>query len=95
MNISCASCHVRLKKDRIGIHVIEYNARGMYRLYRANLLGCPLCGHQVVSGYSQATTVDGTPPSRALLDIALTDPYHVCIYEDQEQREWFEPGDNP
>ena len=90
MNISCASCHVEFDTYKNGIHAIEYCASGPYRVWKADLLLCHLCGVQIVAGYSIKPFRDYEPGFAEIVKEALADPWHVAIFENREQRNRFE-----
>ena len=94
MNISCAACHVELRPQKNDVHVIEYADIGPYKIWAADLWVCPHCGASIISGFSAHWHEHYEPDFKKRLETALADPWHVCIYTDQEQREWFEPGDD-
>lgn len=52
MKIVCVQCQTELKPKTNGVGVIEMAGTNPYRLWRADLLACPGCGFEVVSGFA-------------------------------------------
>jgi len=95
MNISCAGCHVELVPYKNGIHAIEYCASGPYRVWKADLWLCRLCGVQIVAGYSITPFRDYEPGFAEIVQEAFADPWHVAIFENDKQRKLFEAKVQP
>ena len=49
----CWTCSREMKVNQIGVAVLELDAEGRrYKLWRADILKCPKCGHEVVCRFA-------------------------------------------
>lgn len=48
----CVTCQKEYRPEKNGITAIEMASFGPYKIWAADLLKCPKCGHLVISGYS-------------------------------------------
>lgn len=47
----CIKCECEYKPKKSGVYVELMAKWGSYEVFMADLLECPRCGHQVISGY--------------------------------------------
>lgn len=51
----CVKCQVEFKPEKNGVYVVEMMMKNtkVYKLWRADLLKCPVCGFLIVAGFAQ------------------------------------------
>lgn len=54
----CIKCHFFMRPVRNGIYVLEMAGETPYKLWAADILGCPVCGRTIVTGFAQEPTAE-------------------------------------
>ena len=49
----CLKCQKQYKVKKAGVWVIEMADFGPYKIWMADLKECPICHHEVISGFAQ------------------------------------------
>ena len=50
----CARCEVEYRPEKNGIWLCVHADFGPYKIWSADLLKCPRCGHLLISGYGRS-----------------------------------------
>lgn len=54
-NEICVPCEKEMQPVKVGVLVEEHMDDGSpYKIWQADLLGCPKCGHQIIAGFANS-----------------------------------------
>jgi len=54
LRVCCSACRVSyrpLKNDIVVLETIDKDMKQPYRLWRADLVACPICNHRLITGF--------------------------------------------
>ena len=84
----CAKCRIELRPKTNDIVAIEMADFGPYKIWAADLWGCPECGAEVILGFANHRMAEHYEPKFAtVLQEAERNPLTVKFWQDQEQKE--------
>jgi hypothetical protein len=83
--IHCAKCEVDFRPEKNGVRLIELfqNDKEPYAIWNADLWKCPICGVEIISGYSQHPIYHHEENFQRLLGIAKQGQFYYN-YERKE-----------
>ena len=58
----CVKCKIEYRPEKIDIIAEEMVQFGSYKLWCADLWKCPICGHQLISGYGREAYAERFEP---------------------------------
>ena len=78
----CVRCEIEFRVRRVGVAVIEmaYEPPIPYRITQADLLRCPQCGQEIVTGFAQKSIEHHEGKFKEALEKALAGS-HLHCYE--------------
>jgi len=82
----CTNCNVELRPVENGVHVHEmcFHNTEIYKIWSADLWGCPLCPVQVVAGFAERPLAVRHEPEKLQAVLVRERDYHTTVIKDLE-----------
>ena len=48
----CVPCEIEMRVHEVGVAVLEMASFGPYKLWMADMMKCPHCGHEAITRYA-------------------------------------------
>lgn len=58
----CVPCEVEMRVETVGVAILEMASFGPYRLWMADLMKCPHCGHEAVTRFANGPFTEHFQP---------------------------------
>ena len=85
-NYLCPSCELAMKPKKNGIYVEEHRGYDLpYKIWMADLLACPLCGREVVSGFANQPAAEHYQADYASWRVKVS--YHLREWSAKQEHE--------